>query len=236
MDVFRVLSLDRILGTGLQLSPVMGGALAGIGVVYLIFGKRLFRFLIVGAGAAAGYEAGRVAGVHLEVNPLYTGVALSLVSGGLAWPLWQFALFVIGGLVGAVFTGEALVGTTGIDDYMVYGLLSGFILGGIFSVLLTKVMSVGLTAVLGAGLVYVGGLAVAVHFVPGLKTLPSMTLVSIAILGVLTGAGVVAQMAQGDPEENERRRQQEKKDREAEAVDQEAKRRWERYLGNSESD
>ncbi|MDF1563730.1 MAG: hypothetical protein P1V51_11850 [Deltaproteobacteria bacterium] len=220
------LSLPTLLTLGRGLPLVAGAILLGVGAAYCFFGRRIFRLLIVGVGAAAGWELGRITGVHFGITPMYIALPVSLVLAGLAWPAWQIGVFVLGGGVGAVIGAEGLSGAAGDREMVLWGAVAGFVLGGLLAVMLIKVMSVALTAVVGAFLVYTGLVAI----LPFLQGLPGRPLVSLSLIGIVALAGMVAQLAQGDPEENRTRRAKEKEERQKARDDAEQKERWAKYL------
>lgn len=204
-----------------------------LGGVYLLFGKRLFRILIAGAGAAVGYHLGLLAAGQLGIlgdTARYVAIGASLVLGGISAAVWQIAIFLVGAVAGAMLFKEAAVGFTHDDSYQWFGLGGGFLIGGIASAAMARAMAVGLTAFLGACMLYVGGVALLAKHVPFVARLPDMPLVSLSIVGVLTLAGSVAQMAQPD-EEDLARRKLDKAEAKAKAkADAEAAERYQRYL------
>lgn len=221
------LSLTSLLRVGRGLPMAAGVALVLVGAVYCFFGRRLFRLLIVGVGAAAGWEIGRLAALHLGVPATYIALPLSCVLAGLAWPAWQVGVFGMGGGVIAVAMAHIADASWREPTYTLYAAIGGLIAGGLFAVALTRAMSVAMTAAAGAYLVYTGLVA----FVPFLRFLPSKPLVSLSLMGIVALAGLAAQIAQGDPEEARERRRIEKAEREAARKKVEDEERWRRYLG-----
>lgn len=224
-------SFRAVLGASHDLPVVVAVGTVLLGLAYLFFGRRLFRLLVVVAGALLGAQLGLLAARAFSLPALWVAIPAALVVGGLAWPLWQVILFVLGGGVGALVTGEALVGATGYQDQLIYGLVAGFVLGGVVALLLFKAMSIGLTALFGALLVYLGSVALLAGHVPVVGRLPAMPLLSAAAIGILTLVGIVAQLAQGDPEVRRRRRREEAEARTKKKEDARAKDSYDRYLG-----
>lgn len=225
-SILDALSVHTLLGLGKGLPWVAGAILLGVGAAYCFFGRRIFRLLIVGVGAAAGWELGRIVGIHFEITPTWVALPVSAVLAGLAWPAWQVGVFALGGGFGAVIFAEGLASAAGDQEFVLYGAIAGFVLGGIFAVMLIRMMSVGLTAVTGAFLIYTGLIAL----LPFLKGLPDKTLISLALIGIFSLAGVVAQLAQGDPEEMRVQRDKEREARKKARDDAEAQVRWQKYL------
>lgn len=140
--------------------PFWGASAAVVvGSAYLFFGARLFRLLMVAAGALLGAELGRQLAIGLELPVPWVAVPLSVILGGVAWPLWQLALFLLGGAVTALAVGEVLAQALSERMQVLYGIAAAFLVGGALSLALVRAMTIGITAILGAGLVWAGGVS-----------------------------------------------------------------------------
>ncbi len=227
-QVLRALSFDSLLRLPGQIPAVVGIPLVILGCVYLFFGKRLFRLLVAAVGAAVGFEAGRLLGLHFQVRPLWLELPGALIVGGVFWPLWQIAVFLVGGGFAALLGAQAMEAGTSDPQSFLIGAAAGFLLGGLASILLVKAMAVIITAAAGAVMVFVGGVALG-HGIPLVRSLSHLPLVAAAVMGILMVAGIVAQMGQPDAEVANKRKIEEAEQRAKEKADAEARERYQRY-------
>jgi len=99
----------------------------------------------------------------------------------------------------------------------------------LIALMLVRAMSVGLTAVVGAYLVFSaliclgGGIGI-------IRSLPQHTIISMGIIGLLSLAGIAAQLAAGDPDAARLAREDAQELKRKNHAEREAKERWERYL------
>jgi hypothetical protein len=161
-----------------------------LGLLLLFFGYPLFRFLVVLAGAAAGFAYGPTLLVGLTGRPVEPWMAVSaaaaaaLLLGLLAWLAFWAVVFLWGAVIGygAVdpYTGTAFV-----------PLLAALVVG-VLAVLFQRVLIVLLTAISGAWSTVLAGGAL-LRLLPAgdpaaaaLGPWPLLTVVALAALGAIT--------------------------------------------------
>ena len=128
------------------------------GVIYLIYGWRLFRALVVLNFAMMGLIAGIVLGKQLG-SPLWGGILGTFMLGIVAYPFMKYAVAVLGGLAGAVL-GAALWRTVTLPDALVWvGALAGLVAGGFLAFSSFKFSVMIFSSLQGAACLVVGLLA-----------------------------------------------------------------------------
>jgi len=126
-----------LLGWCQQVNPGLASLLILLGVIYLLFGFKLFKGLVMLNAAAVGAIIGFLIGQHTEM-----GFALMVLCGfmaaALAWPLMRWAVAIMGGLFGAVF-GAAVWHSFGLDPAFTWsGALTGTVGFGLLSFILFR--------------------------------------------------------------------------------------------------
>jgi hypothetical protein len=126
-----------LLSWCLHMSPGLAAILIALGVVYLLFGFKLFRVLMMLNAAALGAALGFGLGQRTEI-----GIALMVLCGFVAaaitWPLMKWAVAILGGLAGALL-GASLWQTFGLDPHFAWsGALTGTILFGLLSFIIFR--------------------------------------------------------------------------------------------------
>jgi hypothetical protein len=120
-----------------HMTPGLAALLILLGVVYLIFGYKIFKALVMLNAAAVGAAIGLAIGQRTEMG-LALMVLCGFVSAAITWPLMKWAVAVMGGLAGALL-GATLWQTFGLDPTFAWsGALSGLILFGLLSFILFR--------------------------------------------------------------------------------------------------
>ena len=120
-----------------------------LGMVYLFFGWRTYKFTVVLTGAIIGFACGLLIAEVFELRPIVPALICALLYGLIAWPLQKVVLFLMGGLVGAAIVSVAARGHL-LPFETLLAALVGFILAGIIALWLLKPMVITLTAMYGA--------------------------------------------------------------------------------------
>lgn len=120
-----------------HMTPGMAALLILMGLIYLMYGFKLFKGLVMLNAAAVGAAIGGSIGQKTE-----TGFALMILCGfvaaALAWPLMKWAVAVMGGLFGALL-GAAIWQTCGLDPTFAWsGALTGMVLFGLLSFIIFR--------------------------------------------------------------------------------------------------
>jgi len=120
-----------------HMGPGMAAMLILLGVIYLIFGYKLFKALVMLNAAAVGATIGYAVGQRTEM-----GFALMVLCGFIAaavtWPLMKWAVAVMGGMAGALL-GASVWQTAGLDPTFAWsGAMTGLVLFGLLSFILFR--------------------------------------------------------------------------------------------------
>ena len=123
-----------------------------IGVVLLLFGRRLFWFFVAAAGFAAGMY---VAHEHLRLQSDALVLAIALLAGVagalLSLILQKFAIALAGFAVGALL-GAGLVRALASEEYALIGFAVGGVIGAVLLVLAFEWALIILSSLFGASL------------------------------------------------------------------------------------
>ncbi len=131
------------------------------GVVWLFYGWRVFKVLVVISFALLGLVLGmevtsRVQGIS---NQFVGGVVGMLALAILSVPLMRWAVGLLGAFAGAIFT-AGIWYAIGLDErYILAGALIGMVGGGMISFIVFRIAVILFTSTGGGALVLTGGLA-----------------------------------------------------------------------------
>jgi len=131
------------------------------GVVWLFYGWRVFKVLVVISFALLGLVLGmaitsRVQGIN---NEFVGGVVGMLALAILSVPLMRWAVGLLGAFAGAIFT-AGIWYAVGLDEkYILAGALIGMVGGGMISFIVFRIAVILFTSTGGGALVLTGGLA-----------------------------------------------------------------------------
>jgi hypothetical protein len=163
---------DRLVPALQQMSVIWALIFVIAGLVAMINGFKLYKWVTVVLALALGVFGGYFIGKSLEAEYVVAG-CLGVLLAVCCWPLMKFAVAVMGGIVGA-FLGANLWGAAGalINDPSTkahvaatswVGGLMGLIILGMLAFLLFKLTVVIFTSVSGATLAMLGTLALLVR-------------------------------------------------------------------------
>jgi hypothetical protein len=127
------------------------------GVAFLLWGFRLYRWLVVLAYVGVGIVLGVAAADYFNFSQAIGIMVGSIVLGVLAWPLHRMAWGLLGGLVFAtVFT--AIASWMGLEGRLHLFLVGGvsFVAGVAVTILLMKPLIIVITSLSGAALLAAG--------------------------------------------------------------------------------
>ena len=131
------------------------------GVVWLLYGWRVFKVLVVISFALLGLVLGmavtsKIQGVN---NQLVGGVIGMLVLSILSVPLMRWAVSLLGAMAGAIFTAGIWYAVGLNESYIWAGALIGMVGGGMISFIVFRVAVILFTSTGGGALVLTGGMA-----------------------------------------------------------------------------
>jgi hypothetical protein len=134
--------------------------LLSVGVVYLLYGWRIFRALVVISFGFIGMFLGMLSADKLSTNEhalMWGGIIGMALFAAIAVPLMKWCVSVLGAIAGGILTSGIWIALDLSDAYLPAGFIVGFIAGGLISFIMLKV-SVMLFTSLGGSLITVTGL------------------------------------------------------------------------------
>jgi len=152
------LPIENIWQFVLKLSYLEALVFVAFGVIYLFYGWRVFKALVIINFAGIGMYSGILLGGKLG-SSLWGGIVGAFFLGIICWPFMKYSVSVLGAMAGAVL-GGAFWRIIGLPEGLIWcGALTGLIAGGllVFSSYKTSIML--FTSLQGSALVVVGILA-----------------------------------------------------------------------------
>jgi len=137
-------------------------AILALGVVFLLFGFRTYKFVVVFNCVALGFWCGSQLGAKAQIA-MVAAIVGAVVCGTLAWPLMKYAVALCGGLVGAA-VGMVLWAHFDHPPHLAWaGGLAGLILLGMLSFLLFKTSVILFSCLQGAAMLVLGASAIIIN-------------------------------------------------------------------------
>jgi len=143
------------------------------GVVWLFYGWRVFKVLVVISFALLGLVVGMEVAVRVQgINNQFAGGVVGMLTLAiLSIPLMRWAVGLLGAFAGAVFTAGVWY-AIGLDErYILAGALIGMVGGGMISFIVFRIAVILFTSMGGGALVLTGGLALLYRYAPANVTL-----------------------------------------------------------------
>ncbi len=157
-----IVPLDFIWEQITELNWIQAVIAISFGAVYLLYGCKIFRILVVIAFSLLGMATGVVlGGLSSDTQwQIWGGVLGALVLGGLSIPLMKWAVSLLGAIAGGVLTAAAWYALGLPENYLIIaGALIGVIAGGMMSFIIFDAAVVLFTSLGGGSLVLIGILA-----------------------------------------------------------------------------
>lgn len=155
---FGKLPIDQIWNTIVDLSWLQAATCVAFAAIYLIYGWRVFRVLVVINFAMLGLLVGRFLGAKLG-SPLWGGIVATSILGTVSWPFMKYCVSALGAVAGAVL-GAAIWRAVTLPDPLIWcGALAGLIAGGLLAFSSFKVSIMLFTSLQGAVFLTIGVLA-----------------------------------------------------------------------------
>jgi hypothetical protein len=146
-----------------HMNPGLAALLIGLGIVYLLFGFKMFRVLMMLNAAAIGAALGFGLGQSSEMG-FALMVLCGFVAAAVTWPLMKWAVAVLGGLAGALL-GASIWQTFGLDPHFAWsGALTGLVLFGLLSFIIFRGSVTMYMSLQGAAMLIFGLLAMAFKY------------------------------------------------------------------------
>lgn len=160
--VFRVQTvLDSLWGQVTTLSWLQAVIAISFGVVYLLYGWRIFKAVVVICFGLVGLFAGIKIGSRFNSEILGGIIGLFLLAGA-SIPLMRWAVSLLGAIAGGIITGGLWYAFELPERYMPAGALIGIIAGGMISFIVFKI-AVMLFTSFGGGILIITGLLALVY-------------------------------------------------------------------------
>lgn len=160
----EVVHVDKIYEQITSLSWLEAILAISFGVVYLLYGWRIFKVLAVISFALLGLFAGMWVGRQFD-NEFLGGVLGLALLAILAVPLMRWAVCLLGAAAGGVLTAGLWYAFELPQQYIWAGALIGIIAGGMISFIIFKI-SVMLFSSLGGSAIMVSGILALLHHYP----------------------------------------------------------------------
>jgi hypothetical protein len=155
---FQNLPINDIWNFIVHTSWLQAVVFVAFGMIYLIYGWRIFKVLVIINFAMLGLFGGMHLGQKLG-SPLWGGILGAIAMGVVSWPFMKYSVAVLGALAGAV-VGGALWRTMTLPDPLIWcGALAGLVAGGFLAFSSFKVSIMLFTSLQGSMFVVIGMLA-----------------------------------------------------------------------------
>ncbi|HEY2589113.1 MAG TPA: hypothetical protein VGI81_25445 [Tepidisphaeraceae bacterium] len=146
-----------LLSWCMHMNAGLAALLIGLGIIYLLFGFKMFRVLMMLNAAALGAAVGFAVGQRTDLG-LALMVLCGFVAAAVTWPLMKWAIAILGGLTGALL-GACLWQTVGLDPHFAWsGALTGLVLFGMLSFIVFRGSVTMYMSVQGAAMLILGTL------------------------------------------------------------------------------
>ncbi len=127
-------------------------------IIYIVYGWRVFRALVIINVAMVGMFLGRMAGAKMG-SPALGGVMGTLILGAMSWPFMKYCVAVLGAACGTLI-GAAAWRACGLPDQMIWaGAMTGIIAGGFLAFSSFKMSIMLFTCMQGSMFLVMGALA-----------------------------------------------------------------------------
>ncbi len=135
-----------------------------VGLVYMLYGWRIFRVLVVISFGLGGMYLGMYAGEHFFGSLIWGGVLGLAVFAIIAVPLMKWCVSVLGAVAGGAITGSLWYAAGLPLDYIWAGAIIGVVGGGLMSFILLKSAVMLFTGLGGSILMMVGALSLVYQY------------------------------------------------------------------------
>lgn len=139
------------------------------GAVYLLYGCKIFKILVIIAFGLIGMTIGIRVGQFMSGTnwQIWGGVAGAVILGSVSIPLMRWAVSILGAIAGGIITTGIWYAFDLPNNHLIMaGALIGMIAGGMLSFVVFDAAVVLFTSLNGASLVVIGLLALLLHYEP----------------------------------------------------------------------
>ena len=153
--------LDSIWEQVTTLSWLQAIIAISFGVVYLLYGWRIFKALVVICSGLVGLFAGIKIGARFD-SEIFGGIIGLALLAGVSIPLMRWAVSILGAIAGGILTSGIWYAFELPEKYMPAGAIIGIIAGGMISFIVFRI-AVMLFTSFGGGVLIVTGLLALVY-------------------------------------------------------------------------
>ena len=150
--------LDSLWGQVTTLSWLQAIIAISFGMVYLLYGWRIFKVLVIICFGLMGLFAGISIGARFN-SEILGGIVGLTVLGGLSVPLMRWAVSILGAAAGGVLTSGIWYAIGLPERYMPAGALIGIIAGGMISFIIFRIAVMLFTSLGGGTLIIISMLS-----------------------------------------------------------------------------
>ncbi len=155
--------LDSVWEQVTTLSWLQAVIAISFGVVYLLYGWRIFKVLVVICFGLVGLFAGIKIGARFDSQILGGIVGLSLLAG-ISVPLMRWAVSILGAIAGGILAGGLWYAFELPEKYILAGAIIGIVAGGMISFIIFRIAVMLFTSLGGGALIVTGMLALLYHY------------------------------------------------------------------------
>ena len=171
---FGGLQIDTLWDFIVKTSWIQAIFAVAFGIIYLIYGWRVFKALVVINFALLGVFLGRYLGGKIG-SDIWGAIMGATIFGIVSWPFMKYAVSALGAVAGAVL-GAALWRTFNLPTNLIWsGALVGLITGGFLAFSSFKMSIIFFTSLQGSAFIMIGALAL-LHDYPNFGTQLSDTI------------------------------------------------------------
>lgn len=157
----KIVPLDFIWEQVTTLSWLQAVITISFGVVYLLYGWRIFKVLVMICSALVGLYAGIKIGAQID-QKLWGGVVGLVVLAAVSLPLMRWAVCILGAIAGGILTGGLWYAFGLPEKFILAGAAIGLVAGGMISFIIFKI-AVMLFTSLGGGILIITGALSLLH-------------------------------------------------------------------------
>lgn len=155
--------LDSVWEQVTSLSWLQAVLAISFGVVYLLYGWRIFKVLVVICFGLVGLFGGIKIGARFDSQILGGVIGLSVLAG-ISVPLMRWAVSLLGAIAGGILTSGIWYACELPEKYILAGAIIGIVAGGMISFIIFKIAVMLFTSLGGGILIVTGMLALLYHY------------------------------------------------------------------------
>jgi hypothetical protein len=156
-----------------DLDPLRAVVLLAVGLVYMLYGWKIFKILVIANAAMVGVALGAMIGRGSPTTPnlpTFAAVAGGLVLAVAAWPLMKYAVSLMGALIGSLagyglwrYVAEA-AGQVTLSQYAWAGGILGLVTLGMLAFVIFQISVMIFTSIQGTVMTVSGILSLLLHY------------------------------------------------------------------------